>query len=193
MERSSVLIVGALLAVSNGAHAQGYFEFDDIPGLDVEPTVQIDLNPAMLGFLGEAAKGAENETAAALAGITNVRVFVYEDIGDDVEDVLKFVDDTSQTLEREGWQVAVRVREANEQVRVFMKPAAAGSANAGTIEGLTLMVTDGDSEEAVFINIAGTIQPAQLGKIASAIGMNGMFNRVPGAQTAPNNGAPQQE
>jgi hypothetical protein len=55
----------------------------------------------------------------------------------------------------------------------------------GSLAGITVMVTDnGGGDEAVFINIAGTIQPAQLGRIAGAIGMDGMFNRVPGA-TAP--------
>jgi hypothetical protein len=49
------------------------------------------------------------------------------------------------------------------------------------------MVTDnGPGDEAVFINIAGAIQPAQLGKIAAAIGMNGMFSMVPGAGAAQN-------
>jgi hypothetical protein len=47
-----------------------------------------------------------------------------------------------------------------------------------------MMVTDtGGSDEAVFINIAGTIQPAQLGRIAAAIGMDGMFNVLPGVQS----------
>jgi hypothetical protein len=182
MARGSTLLCGSLLAVASGAHAQGYFSFGDIPGLDVQPSVEIDLNPAMLSFLGEAAKGGEGEAAAALEGITNVRVYVYEGISDDVQDVLKFVDDTSQSLERDGWHNAVRVREDGEQVRVFIKPAAAGGANAGTIEGLTMMVTDtGGSDEAVFINIAGIIQPAQLGRIAAAIGMDGMFSVLPGA------------
>jgi hypothetical protein len=64
-----------------------------------------------------------------------------------------------------------------------MKPAAAG----GVLEGITLMVTDtGSGDEAVFINIAGAIEPAQLGKIAAAIGMNGMFNLVPGAASGQN-------
>jgi hypothetical protein len=94
-----------------------------------------------------------------------------------------FVDDTSQTLESQGWHAAVRVREEGEQVRIYMKPAAAG----GVLEGITLMVTDtGSGDEAVFINIAGAIEPAQLGKIAAAIGMNGMFNLVPGAAVGQN-------
>jgi hypothetical protein len=77
------------------------------------------------------------------------------------------------------------VREDGEQVRVYMKPTAAGStAPPGSLAGITMMVTDsGGGDEAVFINVAGVIQPAQLGKIAAAIGMDGMFNMLPGVGT----------
>lgn len=151
-------------------------------------------NPALLGFVNEAAKGADVEEAEALAGITNIRVHVYEDIGDDIAAMQKFVDETSARLERDGWHPAVRVREDGEQVRIYMKPLAAGATAApGSIAGLTIMVTDeGAGDEAVFINIAGTIQPEQLGRIAGRIGMNGMFDMVPGAggAGAPNKGTP---
>jgi hypothetical protein len=187
MDRTSTLIGAALLAVTSTANAQGYFSFGEIPGVDVEPSIEIDLNPVLLGWVSEAAKGADVEEAEALAGITNIRVHVYENIADDIADMQKFVEETSARLEREGWHRAVKVNEDGEQVRIYMKPLAAGaSAAPGSIGGLTVMVTDeGSGDEAVFINIAGTIQPEQLGRIAGKIGMNGMFNMVPGAVPPP--------
>lgn len=186
MERNATWILSAAaLAVTTTANAQGYFSFSEIPGLDAEPSVEIDLNPALLGFVTEAAGGVNAEAANALAGVTNVRVRVYEGIGSDMATVLKFVEDTSAALERDGWHAAVRVREGGEQVRIYMKPMAAGTSAPGTIGGLTVMVADDTSDEAVFINVAGAIQPAQLGRLAGAIGMNGMFNMVPGATTPP--------
>jgi len=184
MERTTTALIGAaLLAVTTTANAQGYFSFDDIPGVDAEPTVEIDLNPAMLGWVTEAAKGADVEEAQALAGITNIRVRVYEGIGDDVEAMQKFVVDTSAKLERDGWHRVVKVNEDGEQVRVYMKPLAAGATAApGSIAGIVVMVTDeGAGDESVFINVAGTIQPEQLGRIGGQFGLNGMFNMVPGA------------
>jgi hypothetical protein len=180
------LLGGGLLAFGSGAHAQGYFSFDEIPGIDSEPTVQIDLDPQLMNMFGNAAKGADGEVASALAGITNVRVRVYEGIADGGQaEVLKFVEDTSRTLERGGWKSVVRVNEDGERVRIFVK-LAAGGANDGTFEGLTVMVVDtGGSDEAVFINVAGTIRPEQLGRVASQFGMPGMFNMVPGAQGGP--------
>ena len=179
MERKSglALLVGGLLAFSSSAHAQGYFPFDEIPGLDAEPTVQIDLDPALLGLFGEAAKGARGRSASALAGITNVRVRVYEDIGDGVAgDLLKFVEDTSRTLERDGWKSVVRVNEDGERVRIFMK-LAAGGANAGTHRGPH---GDGRRHGRRRTKPCSSTSPARFGPSSSVgsprqIGMNGMF------------------
>jgi hypothetical protein len=191
--RSGFLVAG-LLATTGGASAQGYFSFEDIPGLeDSEPTVAIDLDPEMMNFFGAATKGAGQGqgrgVGSALEGITNVRVRVYEGIADGVQaDVLKFVDDTSRRLERDGWRSVVRVNEDGERVRIFMK-LAEGGANAGSIEGLTVMVIDtGGGNEAVFINLAGLIRPEQLGRVAAEMGMDGMFSMIPGVPSAPDKG-----
>jgi hypothetical protein len=174
MKSGSVLLLGGLLAAAT-ASAQGDFPFDEIPGLDAEPSVQIDLNPLLMGFFTEAAKGAQGEAAAALEGITNVRVRVYEGISSEIGDVMRFVDDTTTRLERDGWHAVVRVNENGERVRMYMRPG-----TNGTISGLTVMVVDsGAGDEAVFINIAGAIEPARLGRIAAAFGMDGMFDMLP--------------
>ena len=190
--RSAFLVAG-LLASSGGASAQGYFSFEDIPGLEnSEPTVAIDLDPEMMNFFGAATKGAGQGqgVGSALEGITNVRVRVYKGIADGVQaDVLKFVDDTSRRLERDGWRSVVRVNEDGERVRIFMK-LAEGGANAGSIEGLTVMVIDtGGGNEAVFINLAGLIRPEQLGRVAAEMGMDDMFSMVPGVPSGPDEGA----
>jgi hypothetical protein len=193
------LMVGGLLAFGSGAHAQGYFPFDEIPGLDSEPTVQIDLDPELMKLFGSAAKGADAEVASVFAGITNVRVRVYEGIADGAQaGLISFVEDTSRRLERDGWKSVVRVNEDGERVRIFMK-LAAGGANAGKIEGITLMVVDsgsgdedsGSSNEAVFINVAGDIEPERLGKVAAQMGMSDVFDMIPGAQNGSNKGPAQ--
>lgn len=177
MKGKLVLMIGGFLAATT-ASAQGDFSFDRIPGIDREPTVQIDLNPELMSFFNEAAKGAEAEAAAAFEGITNVSVRAYEDLGDDIDDLVKFMDDTTARLERDGWHAVVRVNEDGERVRIYMKPG-----SDGLIAGLTVMVTDsGGGDEAVFINIAGAIEPARLGHIAAAVGMDGMFDMLPGFQ-----------
>ena len=191
MRKITLLSTIAALVACGAAGAQGYFDFGKIPGLTAEPTVQIDLNPAMLAFVAEAAKGADPKTAEVLAGIQGVRVNVYEDIGHDLEAVTKFVDDTSKVLERDGWHRTVFVQEGDEKVRLYMKLGGTANAAASDVTGLVMMVVDG-SGEAVFINVAGRIQPAQLGQIANAIGMGNMFAGFGLGGPPPPNGPPQE-
>jgi Domain of unknown function (DUF4252) len=167
-----VLPLAALLGVSSACWAQaGFFDFGEIPGLDAEPTVQIDLTPAMLGFVAEAARPNDPETADLLAGIEGVRVFVYEDVGNDMQAVLRFIDDTSKKLDAAGWHRTVLVQEGDEKVRIYMKLATAQGATASNVSGITVMVADG-SGEAVFINVAGEIEPAQFGRLAAAFDLD---------------------
>ncbi len=188
--KGKVALYAGLMVVTATASAQGVFSFDDIP-LEKEPTVEVNMGPEMLSLFSEAARvppgvsdGNVNVQVLGgapgpLDGITNVRVLVYEDLSEDMGDVLKFVEDTSNDLEGDGWHAVVRVRDGDEQVRVYMKPGI-----DGTLAGVTVMVTDaggdGGSGEAVFLNVAGAIQPAQLGQIASLGGRHGVFNMVPG-------------
>lgn len=178
MRVRAALWIGGLLVAAT-ASAQGDFLFGQIPGINKEPSVQIDLNEAMLKLFAGAAKGADANAAAALDGVTNLRVRVYEDIDAEIPDLMKFVNETTTKLEGDGWNSIVRVNDGDEQVRIYVKPGA----NA-TIAGITVMVTDGGGDggggEAVFINVAGVIQPENLGRIAG-MGMNGMFGGgVPG-------------
>src|SRR5688572_14828168 len=177
MKVRAALWLGGLLAAAT-ASAQGDFLFDRIPGLNKEPTVQIDLNEAMIKLFAGAASGEDAQAAAALDGITNLRVRVYEDITTEIPDVMKFVNDTTARLEGDGWNSIVRVNDGDEQVRIYVKPGA-----DATISGLTVMVTDGGGDggggEFVFINVSGVIQPEQLGRIAGTIAMHGMFRGRP--------------
>jgi hypothetical protein len=183
--KGKVVLFGGLMLVAASAGAQGVFSFDNIP-LKGEPSVEVNLGPEMMAFLGPAAKGASG-VPGALDGVTNVRVLVYENLSEDMQGVLRYVESTGTKLEGEGWHAVVRVREEGEQVRVYMKPG-----TDGTLAGVTVMVTEdgnvgeGDDDddgggEAIFLNVAGKIRPEDLGKIASGIGVNGVFpGGVPG-------------
>lgn len=179
MSRTTIFTgIACALALAGTASAQGYFEFGQIPGISGEPTVQIDLSGAMLAFINAAATEADPSAAEALKGIEGVRVRVYETIENE-QAVLDFIDDTSGTLERAGWQRAVYVQEGTEKVRIYTK------VDQQQMTGLTLMVYDG---EAVFINVAGSIDPAQLAKLLGGFGTNGLNSILGGAAGTDENG-----
>jgi hypothetical protein len=175
----SRILAASLAAFSGAVGAQGYFDFSQVPGLGEDPHVQIDLNPAMLGFVTAAVQATDPNAAEAIAGIEHVRVRVYEQVEDPAA-VLAFIDDSSGRLERDGWQRAVYVQGDQEKVRVYLK------FENNRAVGMTVMVVDGGGGEAVFINIAGEIDPAKLGQVANAMGMGGMVDGIiGGAPRAP--------
>ena len=64
---------------------------------------------------------------------------------------------TRKGLKSSGWEPVVQINEDDEQVLVYMKM------EDGNMEGMTVMVVD--DEEAVFVNIIGQLNPAELGKV----------------------------
>jgi hypothetical protein len=164
------LVFAALVATSAGAFAQGYFDFSELPGLDSEPKVQIDLNPGMLNFVKAATEAADPNSAEIINGIQGVRVRVY-DIGENENEVREFIDDATEVLEREDWERMVYVEDEDAKVRGYVKFA------GDNMEGMTWMVAGRDGE-AVFINIAGEVNPSALGQIAHNLGFADILTGV---------------
>jgi hypothetical protein len=157
--------------------------FDDIP-IDKEPTIEIDLGPEMMKFFSEATKGEAGEPGLPIEGVTSVRLRMYEDIDEDMQDVLSFVDATATRLQANGWHAVVRIRDGSDHIRVYMKPE-----TGGRLAGVTFMMTSGDGSdaeggEAMFINVTGAFEPDQLGRLAAIDGVTGavgVLGIIPGA------------
>jgi hypothetical protein len=188
--KGRAVLFGGLMLLAASANAQDAFSFADIP-IDKEPTIEVDLGPEMLQMLGEAAKGEDPEAGLALSGITNVRFRMYEEIDDEMQDVLRFVDATATRLQATGWQAVVRIRDDTDLIRVYMKPG-----TGGKLAGVAFMMTSGDGSEgggeAMFINVTGAFQPAQLGQLASINGVAGavgVLGIIPGANGGTAEGA----
>jgi len=102
-----------------------------------------------------------------------VRVLVYENIDASAKAVGQFVEDASHKLEGDGWQRTVYVHDGDDKVRIYMKPGDPKAAKP-QVAGFVVMVVD--NSDAVFINVAGPIDPEQLGKLAGGIGWGGMLD-----------------
>lgn len=142
----------------------GFFDFGQIPGVQ-EPNVQIDLNQALLRFAAAATREDDPETADMIAGLDGLQLRVYEEL-QDAAAVSSFVDRTSAALEQQGWSRIVFVQDGEEKVRIY------GRLEGDVMQGMTILVVD--ASEAVFINIAGIIDPARLGEMAGAVGIAGV-------------------
>jgi hypothetical protein len=176
------MLFGGLMVLAASANAQEVLSFDDIP-IDKEPTIEVDLGPEMMKFFSEATKGEAGEPGLPIEGVTSVRLRMYEDIDEDMQDVLRFVDATATRLQANGWHAVVRIRDGSDHIRVYMKPE-----TGGRLAGVTFMMTSGDGSdgggEAMFINVAGAFEPDQLGRLAAIDGVAGavgVLGIVPGA------------
>jgi hypothetical protein len=87
--------------------------------------------------------------------------------------VSQFIEDASRKLEGDGWQRTVYVRDGTDRVRIYMKPGDPQAAKP-EIAGFVVMVVD--DSDAVFINVAGPVDPEQLGRLAGGFGWGGMLD-----------------
>ena len=72
------------------------------------------------------------------------------------------IDAMSRHLQDGGWEPVMRVRQENEATHMLLRVV------DERIRGLTVLVSDGDSE-AVVINLMGKIQPEQFGDVMLAL------------------------
>lgn len=146
--------------------------FVDLAG-ETGELVEVSIGPALLNAIasGDGKKGSDE--MAALSGLKGIYAYVVGLEGDPVrtEKARKLAAEIEAKLVRDGWERIVRVRDGAERVNVFTKPGRAGE---GKVDGLVVMVFDGDGGEVVFCNLVGTIDLAKLGAISDAMDVPGL-------------------
>lgn len=149
---------------------RGYVDFGNLTGIYGEPTIQINLGKTMLNFVSAAAQNEEPEVAELFKNLKSVRVLVYNIVGS-TNDALNTVDRVTNDMRNEGWESIVSVNKEKEKVRIYARMT------ADIIDGLVVMAVDEDGidddkdagPQAVFINVIGQIDPAQVGRLTSSL------------------------
>ena len=134
----------------------GYVDFGELNSTFGEPTVQISIGASLLGLVATLSAQEDPEAAELFKKLNGVRVNVYETEAM-AEGAVDLVKDISGKLSVSGWESVVTVNSADEQVRVFMK------INGETVDGITVMAVE--ESEAVFVNVIGNINPAELERV----------------------------
>jgi hypothetical protein len=159
----SLLFVASTVTAQSVTSHPGYFPVEEL-GILQEGEIEVDVN--LEGAMLQLAAGAmqeEGEDASLVdlvSSLKRVRVQVGSIEDMDAATVMSRIDDAAGRLTASGWTRMVKVEEDEEQVLVFSRE------DAGAIVGLTVLVNDG-GDEAVVVNIAGTIDPVTLGRIMS--------------------------
>ena len=139
----------------------GYVDFGDLSAIYGEPKITINLGGTMLNFVGMMSSSESPETSELISKLKGIRVQIYS-MAEKVDaagiDAAKNqFSETKSKLKSSGWEPIVQINEDDEQVLVYMKM------EDGNMEGMTVMVVD--EEEAVFVNIIGQLNPAELGRV----------------------------
>lgn len=161
--------LGALLALPAVAQEDalkafpGYVDFGELNSIFGEPTVQISIGESLLGLVSTLSAEEDPEAAALFRKLNGVRVNVFETEGM-AAGAVDLVKDIAGKLSTQGWESVVTVNSADEQVRVFMK------INGETVDGITVMAVE--DTEAVFVNVIGNINPAELERVMDNFDVN---------------------
>lgn len=167
MKRMGILLSALLLvALRSSLWAQeeytkqpGYVDFSAM-GIfgEEESTVEVFLKGPLLRLVSEATKGEDQELADMLSRLKLIRVQVFPLRRERAEAVKKKTDEMARRLEKEGWEMVVRVRDRDENAYVYLKTA------KDRIAGLVVMSVE-PGNEAAFVNIVGDIDPEQIGRL----------------------------
>ena len=134
----------------------GYVDFGDLSITYGEPKITINLGGTMLNFVGMMSSSESPETSEMISKLKGIRVQIYT-LDENTDAARDQFGKTKSSLKSSGWEPIVQVNEDDEQVLVYMKMI------EGHMEGMTVMVVD--EEEAVFVNVIGQLNPAELGKV----------------------------
>ena len=160
--RGLAVCLGAMLAMPAIAQEDslkdlpGYVDFGELSSIFGEPTVQISIGESLLNMVGALSAEEDPEAAELFRKLNGVRVNVFETetMADGAVDLVK---DISTKLAGSGWESVVTVNSADEQVRIYMK------LGEDRVDGITVMVVE--ETEAVFVNVIGDINPAELERV----------------------------
>jgi hypothetical protein len=152
----SLLALPAIAQEDELKDLPGYVDFGDLSATYGEPKIIINLGGTMLNFVSMMSSEESPETSEMISKLKGIRVQIYtldEDVGAAKDQFSQVKGD----LKSSGWEPIVQVNEEDEQVLVYMKTV------KGNMEGMTVMVVD--EEEAVFVNVIGQLNPAELGRV----------------------------
>jgi hypothetical protein len=165
---TSSLFIGNSAFASDITQERGYVDFANLDSVYGEPRVMVNLNKTMLGFISKL-NMSDPESSELISKLKAVRVQIYN-MTDNEQPALDLIAKVSNDIKTKNWLPIVSVNEKDEKVRIFTK------ITDDIMDGLMVMViNNGDASEeseAVFINIVGEIDPAQINKVTESLNID---------------------
>jgi len=134
-------------------------EFITIP-TEAETSIEVFLKAPLLRMVSAATRRNEPELAEMIDGISLIRVQGFSVEAENLVRVREEIAGLASGMEESGWERVARIREGDELIHVYLK------SNDDEVDGLMMMGFE-NPDEAVFVNIVGDIDPAQIGRLGS--------------------------
>jgi hypothetical protein len=125
-------------------------------------SAEVNLNGAILRLVAAAVKSDDPAFSAMVASLRSINVQVFPLSGIDAGAVKTKIDRAAHWLEDRGWKASLRVKEKGSETYIYLKE------QDSQIVGLTVLSFQ-PGEEAAVINIAGRIDPAQIGRLGQSL------------------------
>ena len=134
----------------------GYVDFGQLTAVFGEPSVQISVGESLLGLVGSLSASEDPEAAELFKRLNGVRVNVFETEAM-ADGAIGLVKDVSARLVDPGLGVC-RHGQFCRRAGTYLHDD-----QRRTVQGITVMAVE--ETEAVFVNVIGSINPEELGKV----------------------------
>ncbi|MBN2012848.1 DUF4252 domain-containing protein [candidate division KSB1 bacterium] len=140
----------------------GYVDFGSLDQFkDAEETVEVFIKGPLLKFVSRATSHEDPDLARLLDNLVVIKVNTFSIDAKDYKEVRDIINNVSKKLDPQKWELMVRAKESDEYTEIYTQ-----FGNDDKLLGLVVMAVE-ENDEAAFINIAGDIDPSQLGKLSS--------------------------
>jgi hypothetical protein len=163
---AAIVVVGRAEAQDISREA-GYVDLASIErSFNTPPKVEVNIRGSLLRMVTEASRREDPGLADVLGRLKSVQVRQWDVDAADRAGIERHAETFTERLTRGGWETIVRVREAGQNVGIFLRE------NGQVISGLTIVVVE--DGEATFVNIVGDIDPSEIGKIGQQFNIRGL-------------------
>ncbi|MFT7561056.1 MAG: hypothetical protein ACI93R_002981 [Flavobacteriales bacterium] len=161
---AAVVLSCLLFSVRAMASPAGEVDFGDLSKYYGEAKVEVNLGASLIGLVSMFAREEDPEVAKIMSTIESVKVRVYT-LNKNSNKAVEMVDSITKRIRKDKWEPIVSINEDNEKVRIFIKMT------DEKIDGLVVMAIDNSREsgEAVFVNIVGEIDPANIATVTKSL------------------------
>jgi len=167
---AAVLVLLSFGSLATPASAQqsvrnelGFVDLDQVGGwsefLNQDPKIDVSVEGALMKLVAEASRIEDPELADLLQKLRGVFVRGYDTSQGDMAGIRNHANQVGRDLVETGWSSVIRVRNEREHVQMFARY------RGDIVIGMVVLSINEADNETMFLNIVGTIDPAQIARI----------------------------